>query len=350
MSPVPADVIPIMTPRFNDPFSANIFLTHYCNLSCSFCCYRPFQSGKNRDLTTEEWFKIFEELAELKIFQIRIPGGEPFCRPDILSCLEHIASCRMRFTLNTNGTLVSERQADFIAELNRADEIQISVDGLEKSHDQIRGSGNWRKAVNAVRLFKSRSVPVKVNMVITNSNYADCREASRFFLEELGVDTLRISSVSDAFETEPNGNEKVSDEIYIRLMREVLELKQKYSNITSSFLDMHRFITHPNDAPGCRTCSMLDRSVTIRADGAIIACINSDDIVLGQCGKDKIRDVWQNSQQLNELRTAIRAGRQLDEACAGCEYSWYCRQYCPARKREGVSRCIKKLAKLYREL
>ena len=347
-------MIPIMTPKFDYcnrqlPVTASVFLTHYCNLRCSFCCYRPLQETESRDLNTDQWMKIIDELAELKIFQIKILAGEPLIRHDFKTLLQHIVRCGMRFTLNTNGTLLTEDIASFIAGTKRADEVQVSLDGLEKQHDEIRGKGNWRKAVNAVKLLEELGVPVKINMVLTTSNYHSCNEAGRFFLEELGVKSLRISSVSDQFSELEPAHGKLSDRQYVQAMLQILELKKQYPNLTSSFLDRHRQINHPCNEAGCRRCSTPYKSITILADGAVAACPNAPGYILGWCGRDNLREIWQTSQVLADFRKQIDAGMALDGECQECEYIWYCRQCCPPAHDRGRGRCLKHLKQLLKD-
>lgn len=331
------------------PVTASVFLTHYCNLRCSFCCYRPFQGTGNRDLTTDQWLNIIDELAELKVFQVKLLAGEPLIRQDLKVILQHIVCRNMRFTLNTNGTLLTDELAQFIAQTGRADEIQISIDGLEKHHDEIRGSGNWNKAVNAVKLLKKYGVPVKINMVLTTSNYSGCVEASSYLLKNTGADVLRISSVSDEFNDLAPAQDRLSDSQYTEVMLQIVKLKKQFPNITSSFLERYEQITHPSVQDGFRRCSTPYKSITIRADGAVIACPNALEYILGWCGKDDLLNIWQKSQTITKFRKEIEDGTALGGDCCGCKYIRYCGQCCPAARRKEPVRCLKKLAKLILE-
>jgi radical SAM protein with 4Fe4S-binding SPASM domain len=300
-------------------------------------------------LTTGQWLKIIDELAELKVFQVKLLAGEPLIRQDLETILQHIVCRNMRFTLNTNGTLMTEELAQFISRTGRADEIQISIDGLEKNHDEIRGSGNWRKAVNAVKLLKKYCVPAKINMVLTTSNYTECVEASRYLLENTGADILRISSVSDEFNDLAPAQDRLSDSQYAETMLQIRELKKQFPNITSSFLERYEQITHPSDREGFRRCSTPYKSITIRADGAVIACPNAREHVLGWCGRDDLTDIWQKSPVITKFRKEIDDGSNLVGACSGCKYIRYCGQCCPAARRREPVRCLKKLEKLIQE-
>ena len=329
-----------------NPFCADLYLTHYCNLCCSFCCYRPFQGGANKDLSTEQWFKIIEQLAALKVFRVNILAGEPLLRQDLLTILWYIAKCNMRFALNTNGTLLTDEFAQSLAEIRRTDEVQISIDGMENFHDAIRGKGNWRRAVTAVNLLKKYHVPVVINMVLTNANYSECSHASEFFLNELHVDTLRISSVTDSFNELDASQGRLSDEQYVRAMLEVVKLKAVYSNIRSGFIEMYNEITNPViKKEGGRCCNTPWKHISICADGRVIGCPNAVDYVIGDSLQTPLYDLWHNNQKLDDFRAETSSYTKLPEQCNECHYIWYCRQCCPP-SRNKISRCRKRLAEI----
>ena len=335
--------------EFANPIFADLYITHFCNLACGFCYYRAFRDKESRDLTTEDWLRVIDELAEMRVLRLSIPGGEPFVRGDILELLAHIAKNRMRMRLNTNGTLLDGRLADILAEIGHFDQIQISIDGMREQHDAVRGIGTWEKAVQAVRLLKERGLPVGINMVMTAENYPCCEEASRFFCEKLQVDMLRVTPVTDVFTPLNQGIGKLSAKQMAEIILTLDRLAKQYPALAkggSAFLTMYREIQNPKSAPAtpCRRCTLLWSGITIRADGAIICCPNGGDKVLGHVGRDSIREVWMHSPLMVELREKVLVGRQdLPMKCKDCEYRWYCRQNCAALPPHPIGVCLKEI-------
>ncbi len=331
------------------PFSANIFLTHYCNLSCSFCCYRPFQGGGNRDLDTCGWMTIIDKLAELKVFQIKILAGEPLLRRDIKDILQHIADRKMRFFLNSNGTLLNEDFAGFLAGLQRCDGVQISIDGMEQEHDAIRGRGNWHKAVNAVKILKKFSIPVTVNMVLTGGNFRKSIAAVDRLQQLLEPDVFRISSVSDSFNEVDAEHGVLSDEQYVQMMLAVLRLKERYRNIRSNFLVMHKEITRPEISDGNTFCTIPEQSICIAANGDVIACPNAVNHVAGNSLAVPLQELWR-SDCMENFRREVKCGSLLPAECDGCRYRFYCKRCCPPSANPVQFRCRKRLAEILEKL
>ena len=76
-----ARVDPEWVPR---PQAAHIILTYKCNLKCGGC--PSWEVRNHNDLTAEEYRSLFRQLTSLDL--VKVLGGEPFVRKDIVSILE----------------------------------------------------------------------------------------------------------------------------------------------------------------------------------------------------------------------------------------------------------------------
>ena len=139
------------------PFSVVVSVSFRCNSKCRTCDVwrRP-----NDDLTLEEWDKVFASLGRAP-FYMTFTGGEPFLRADlddlVIAAYRH---CRPEvITIPTNGML-TERVVEKVARMCRecpqsSIGINLSLDGLEDEHDDIRGvEGNWKLAMETWRRLK----------------------------------------------------------------------------------------------------------------------------------------------------------------------------------------------------
>jgi radical SAM protein with 4Fe4S-binding SPASM domain len=123
-------------------------ITSRCNLACLHC-YQDAPSPI--DLPLEAAVAVtrrFEEMAGLKIL---ISGGEPMLYPRIFELLDKTAELPIRRVLITNGTLIHDQN---VKQLN-VDEVQISLDGWEHSHEIIRGIGSFGKTMRAAGIAVS---------------------------------------------------------------------------------------------------------------------------------------------------------------------------------------------------
>ena len=154
----------------NPPLISTFQLTHLCNLKCKMCnLWRDPQRGT---LVLNDFRSIIAGLGDLGCCYVSLSGGEPLLIKDISSYLNFAKKHIPYVNLVTNGYLLDEK---FARQLNhtRIDMVSISIDGLENTHDQIRGlKGSFAKAVEAIvnlKRFSSRT-RVTVNTVISPWN------------------------------------------------------------------------------------------------------------------------------------------------------------------------------------
>ncbi len=96
-------------PEISDrPGDFDISLTGKCNLHCDYCFYAN-EMHDRPDLPLKEWFTFFDELGRLAVRTLTLSGGEVFVRKDLFDLIDSIIEKRMRYSILTNGTLISEK-------------------------------------------------------------------------------------------------------------------------------------------------------------------------------------------------------------------------------------------------
>ena len=68
------------------PHAGHLLMTYRCNLKCSGC--GSWKVDNHNDLTAEEWKRVFQQLRSLDL--VKVLGGEPFVRKDIVPILEGV--------------------------------------------------------------------------------------------------------------------------------------------------------------------------------------------------------------------------------------------------------------------
>jgi Fe-coproporphyrin III synthase len=133
------------------PHAVRLVLTQKCNLACVHCLADARPHAARNELTTDEWLLLICRLRELKVFDISLTGGEMLTRPDIITLLEQLAIPRFcRITMVTNGTLITPAIAQQLQEL-KIRNILISIDGMQRANDRIRGEGAFDQATTGLR-------------------------------------------------------------------------------------------------------------------------------------------------------------------------------------------------------
>ncbi len=129
----------------NYPSYVIFFVTAKCNANCKMCFYKDnmAKSSQELELTPQEYEKISKNIKIINM--LGISGGEPFLREDLSEIVKIIyKNCRpLVLDLPTNGFFVDSvlKQAEEIASYckDMVVDIQLSIDGPEKVHNEIRG-------------------------------------------------------------------------------------------------------------------------------------------------------------------------------------------------------------------
>lgn len=154
--------------RDRSPIVAAIKITQRCNLKCNHCAW----SNKiTRDLPFDEWKGIIDDLYNRGVTTIAIEGGEPTLYKNIFAMVEYIKSKNMCVIFITNGT-------QDISKIN-PDVFWVSIDGMKKSHNKIRGDGVFEKAIST--LGKNRDRKILVLSTISKTNAGDIESFCEYF-------------------------------------------------------------------------------------------------------------------------------------------------------------------------
>ena len=148
-----------------------VSVTDKCNLRCIYCMDDKDNTFlKNDDkLTDDEIYRIVKESSELGIKKVRITGGEPLVRPNLVKLISRINSISgiEEIYLTTNGILL----ADMIDELaaNGLKGVNISLDSLkEERFNKLTRLGKLNKVLEAIDKATALGIKVKLNTVIVN--------------------------------------------------------------------------------------------------------------------------------------------------------------------------------------
>jgi len=153
-----------------------ISLTQRCNLRCVYC-HREGQDPRSAtsEMTADEVLRIAQTAVALGISRIKLTGGEPLLRSDILDIVQSLASIPSigDLSMTTNGAHLSALAKPLKdAGLRR---VNISLPSLdEKTYSMVSG-GNISEALKGVSAaVKAGLHPVKLNMLVLRGiNTAD---------------------------------------------------------------------------------------------------------------------------------------------------------------------------------
>ena len=155
--------------KFERPIiSLRISITNRCNVRC-FYCHHDGIIPESYEMTSDEIYRVAKVAADIGIQKIRLSGGEPLIREDIVEIVDKIAAVGFKdIALTTNGTLLGKYAEELKSVgLNR---VNVSFDTLNPEtyrfitkRDYIKKAKEGIMKASEVGLY-----PVKVNMVVMN--------------------------------------------------------------------------------------------------------------------------------------------------------------------------------------
>lgn len=325
----------------------DIAITGRCNLSCRYCYYADDMAARS-DLPTERWLSFFDELGRLAVLRVYITGGEPLCRPDLFELIDGIVANRMRYSLLTNGTLITENvlsQFETGKRRIRLDQVQVSIDGsCAEIHDKSRPN-SFERASRGLRLLVEAGFPTTVRVTVNRHNVDDLEEIAHLLLGEIGI---RSFSTNEAF---PCGiMERQAESIMLtppqrlRAMETLVrlaELNEGRVTAAAGPLALAREFRRIEEGlaagrsgiPGRGTlcaCNAVFSKLSVHPDGTIVPCQILGTLRLGSIGVDDLERIWLEHPTMKELRLRHNIPLQTLETCRDCAYQGFCTGGCPA--------------------
>ncbi len=332
---------PVKTPK-----NLDLDITNRCNLRCSYCAHFDSAGDVDQDLELEEWLTFFRELNDCAVMAVCLSGGEPLIRGDFQEIVRGVVENRMRFSINTNGTLLNRDVLEFIRSTGRCDSIQVSIDGPgPEAHDRCRGDGSFARALAGLRLLKESGVSATVRVTIHRYNYRSLPQIAELLLDDVGLSGFSTNAASHLGMCVRNADSiALNAEEYSEAIRLLFELNEARGGRIGAqagplasgrhWCEMEAAMAQRFDGlPNCgylRSCGGVFSKMAVRADGVMVPCSQLSHMEMGRINRDNLREVWTHHPHLLRLRERQNIPLSQFEHCAGCAYTAYCRGGCPA--------------------
>lgn len=156
------------------PVNGTIEVTNRCPLECKHCYNNLPMSdfvARARELTLDDYKRLLDELADLGCLWLLFSGGEIFARRDFLDIYAHAKRKGFLITLFTNGTMITEKIADFLADM-RPFTIEITLyGGTKETYEKLTGiPGSYDRCMRGIDLLLERKLPLKLKTVALSIN------------------------------------------------------------------------------------------------------------------------------------------------------------------------------------
>ena len=172
-------------------------LIRRCNLACKHCYSISADRDFPGELSTEEVFRVMDDLKGFKVPVLILSGGEPLLRPDIFDISRRARAMGFYVGLSTNGTLIDESNIAQIAATGY-DYVGISIDGARETHDRFRRmAGAFDASMRGIRLCHRHGIKVGMRFTMTQDNARELPQLLTLMDDE-GVDKFYLSHLNYA--------------------------------------------------------------------------------------------------------------------------------------------------------
>ena len=282
-------------------------VTDRCDLRCVYCMKEKMQFlPKKEILTLEEIERLCDNFIDLGVEKIRITGGEPLVRNNIIKLFEKLnhkknETSLKEITLTTNGTLLKKYAKQL--KLNGIDRINLSLDTINSNkYNKITRFGNIKKVFEGIDEALQNNIKIKINTVVIKDfnedeiekliNWTNNKKLDLTFIEVMPMEETDISR----------------DYQFVSLTETFDKLNTKYKFIKSDYKTGGPARYYTSDLLSSKIgfispltnnfCSSCNR-VRISSTGKLFMCLGQNDYV-------DFREIMRKDYSNNYIKDKIK--------------------------------------------
>jgi cyclic pyranopterin phosphate synthase len=257
-----------------------ISLTQRCNLNCIYCHKEGHIGASGRECSPSEVERLMRVATSLGITRVKLTGGEPTLRGDLVEIVGRIASIAGidEISMTTNGVLLERLATD----LKRAGlrRVNVTIDSLKPEvYSEITGYDFLDHAVQGIKAAVSAGLtPAKINFVALRSiNDLEVQDLINFS-SRMGVILQLIELVSKDDHTDFYGKYHYDlDSIERRLERESVRTIDRQMNRRKKYILRNgsevEIVKPMHNTEFCSNC----HRIRLTSDGQLKSCLMRDD-------------------------------------------------------------------------
>lgn len=301
-------------------FALQMDVVQSCTERCIHC-YIP--EYRHVFLPLDKVKAVIDEFKDMGGLSLSLSGGECMMHPQFLNILDYAHANDLMIKVLSNLTMCTDEIVSALSDVGA--EVQTSLYSMDSSiHDTItQKQGSWLLTKRAIEKLHASDVPCIISCPVMRANqdefpcvdrYATslgCRAQADFMIiAKMDGDTRNLSC-------------RITDDKIEALLRYLSELSiHKNKDYYSSYFKSNgsKNSDHDEWMNKC-LCSAGISRICLGADGKYSPCPGFGGYVLGNCFKNSLNWVWNESPNMLKLRRL--KGRDLGK-CATCQDRKYC--------------------------
>lgn len=298
-------------------------LSSRCNERCIHCYIPNEKKNYGFDMPTAKVKSILDEFAAMGGIHVTLSGGEAFLHKDIIEIARYCREKDLKISILSNLIALKDEHVEELKKLNIS-LIQVSLYSMDpKIHDFITTvKGSFEKTKASIEKLVAADIPVQISCPLMKANkkgYDKVLDYAKSLKIKAQTDYIMMARAD--LETDNLAN-RLSLEETEQVVRDIIEHDINYRDETLQQLpvsdeikfDLERFKKQPVCGVGYDNCC-------ITANGDVYPCAGWQNMVLGNVYKQSLKEIWENSTKVKELRKITQASFPQ---CLECDARNYC--------------------------
>lgn len=191
-------------------------------MSCDFCQAPP----RGKDFSYSKIISALELLRNAGVKRIKITGGEPLVRKDIIGIMMACNDLQLDVTLCSNGMLLNKDIIECLTEIRA--KIKVSVNGPKKIHNSLVGKDVYDAVLKNIQSCIDSGIFLSIHTLITKLNF-DVLIPMLEICEKLNIPKISfIPFVPRGRGVVTEGKYALSEFQLLQLQNKILDMRKKY--------------------------------------------------------------------------------------------------------------------------
>lgn len=298
-------------------------LSSRCNERCIHCYIPNGKKNHGIDMPYSRFKNILDEFAEMGGIHVGLSGGEALLHKDFIKMLFYCREKDLKISVLSNLINLTEEHIKAMKTTN-VSLVQVSLYSMEPGiHDFITTiKGSFYKTKDAIEKLVAADVPVQISCPLMKANKDGYKEVLKYaqklkvrsnadyiMMAQADLDTSNLANRLSLNETEQVLSDIIEFDLdYVKGMQMTRPINNEMNR------DKEKYLSQPLCGVGYDNCC-------ITANGDVYPCAGWQDYIIGNVYTQPLKDIWENSHRLRELR---KINQSSFPECLDCEARQYC--------------------------
>jgi len=293
--------------------SIHIEIASVCNERCVHC-YIPHEC-KDKMIAPDLFYRILEEGREMNIINVTLSGGEPLLHRNFLGFLARCRELDLSVNVLSNLTLLTD---NLVSEMKKNPllSVQTSLYSMDPSvHDSItKIEGSFEKTKSGLLQLYSAGIPLQISCPVMKQNKDSFLDVMRWGREH----HIAVAVEPVIFAAYDRSGNNLVNRLTLEEVGEAVDkqLPEGYADVLYEVAKEKEALTGENPI-----CSICRYNFCVSAEGNVFPCVGWQTNIIGNLNRQTIREIWETSEKIQELRQIKRG--QFPK-CVTCEDRGYC--------------------------